>query len=101
MVIINIDEKYRKKEDFINDFKEREEQVAERLLYLKEKKEEERNDKYKKATLNIIEEALVDDEDNFVEKNNKSDNENEIKHKESIKEIQNQCNIKTVFCART
>ena len=94
--IKKIDEKYQKKEDFINDFKEREEQVAERLLYLKEKKEEERNDKYKKATLNIIEEALVDDEDNFVEKNNKSDNENEIKHKESIKEIQNQCNIKTV-----
>ena len=66
--IKKIDEKYRKKEEFINDFKEREEQVAERLLYLKSKKEEK---------LNVIEEAKLDDigEEN-EQGNNISDNEN-------------------------
>ena len=77
--IKKIDEKYKKKEDFVNDFKEREEYVAERLIYLKEKKEDE-----KKEKLNVIEEAAADngDEDeNDNEKTNRSDNESEPRQK--------------------
>ena len=94
--IEKIDEKYKNKEDFINDFKQREEQVAERLLYLKDKKEEKDGNKRskKKEELNIIEEGVVDDggEENYIEKNNKSEDENEKNDKENI----NQNNIKTV-----
>ena len=95
--IEKIDEKYQKKEDFINDFKEREDKVAERLLYLQNKKEEEKNNNSKekeKEKLKIIEEKISDDggEENLVDKNYKSDNENEIKNKEN----KNQNNIKTV-----
>ena len=94
--IEKIDEKYRIKEDFINDFKEREEKVAERLLYLQDKKEEEKNNGVKdKNKLVTIEETITDEGDeNLIEKNNKSDNENEIKQKEN--QNQNQNNIKTV-----
>jgi serine/threonine protein kinase len=58
--IKQIDEKYKKREDFVNDFKERENYVVERLMYLKDKKEEK-----KKERLNTIEEAFIDfvDED--------------------------------------
>ena len=64
--IEQIDDKYRKKEDFINDFKEREDTIAERLIYLQEKKEE----------LNVIKEQILDDDQS---KNNISDNENDTK----------------------
>ena len=94
--IEKIDEKYKNKEDFINDFKQREDKVVERLLYLKDKKEEKDENKKnkKKDKLNIIEEGIIDDggEENYIEKNNKSEDENEKKDKENI----NQNNIKTV-----
>ena len=79
--IQKVDEKYKKIEDFITDFKEREDKVVERLLYLQKLKEEEDNKKAmeeKKLNLNIIEESFDDgDEENDKEKNNKSDNEKE------------------------
>ena len=94
--IEKIDEKYKNKEDFINDFKQREDKVVERLLYLKEKKEEKDENKKnkKKEELNIIEEGNIDDggEENYIEKNNKSEDENEKKDKENV----NQNNIKTI-----
>ena len=80
--IEKIDEKYRKKEDFVHDFQEREDIVAERLLYLKDKKEEKNDNKEKeKEKLNVIEEAMQDDiaEENEQEKNNINDNENDKK----------------------
>ena len=86
--IEKIDEKYRKKEDFVNDFKEREDKVAERLIYLQQKKEE------NKEKLNTIEESVVDDADEEIKKvkTNKIDDENNQKYKADI----NQNNIKTV-----
>ena len=79
--IKKVDEKYKKIEDFITNFKEREDKVVERLLYLQKLKEEEDNKKAmeeKKLNLNIIEETFDDeDEQNDKEKNNKSDNERE------------------------
>ena len=79
--ILKVDERYRKKEDFVNDFKEREDYVAERLLFLKDKKEEEKlNEKDKKNKLNVIEEDIVDYADKKDnEKNNKSFKEDEKK----------------------
>ena len=84
--IKKIDEKYKKKEDFVNDFKKREDDVVERLVYLQEKKEEEKKDK-----LEVIEEPIidiVDEEDNENETTNKSDNENEMKQKTNDEEVQ-------------
>ena len=84
--IKKIDEKYNKKEDFVNDFKKREDDVVQRLVYLQEKKEEEKKDK-----LEVIEEPIidiVDEEDNENEINNKSDNENEMKQKTNDEEVQ-------------
>ena len=84
--IKKIDEKYKKKEDFVNDFIKREDYVAERLIYLQNKKEEE-----KKDNLEIIEEPtidIVDEEDNENEATNKSDNENEMKQKTHDEEVQ-------------
>ena len=82
--IMNIDKKYKIKEDFINEFKERENMIVERLLYLKEKRDEE--NKKQNNKLNIIEETIFDDgaEDNngkIKEKNkeNKNINVNNIK----------------------
>ena len=89
-----IDEKYQKKEDFITDFKEREDKVVERLLFLQNRKDE-KNDNFKeKGKLKIIEEAAADDGDgeNLVDKNNKSDNENETRNKDN----KNQNNIRTI-----
>ena len=67
-----MDEKYKKIEDFISDFKEREDKVVERLLYLQKLKEEEDNKKAmeeKNLNLNIIEESFDDgDEENDREK---------------------------------
>lgn len=84
--IEKIDGNYRKKEDFINDFKEREEKVAERLLYLKDKRDEK---------LNTIEEAILDNaEDENEENKNKSDNEIDNKDKED-KNINNIRTVKT------
>ena len=84
--IEKIDGNYRKKEDFINDFKEREEKVAERLLYLKDKRDEK---------LNIIEEDIIDNaEDENEENKNKSDNEIDNKDKEN-KNINNIRTVKT------
>ena len=74
--IKQIDEKYKKREDFVNNFKERENYVVERLMYLKDKKEEK-----KKERLNTIEEAIIDfvdedenekDDDIFQENNIRS-----------------------------
>ena len=88
--IKKIDEKYKKKEDFVNDFKEREEYVAERLINLKERKDDD-----KKEKLKVIEEAVADyaDEDEIEnEKTNRSDNESESKQK---KEQNNLRKVKT------
>ena len=83
--IIKIDEKYRKKEDFVNYFKKREDIFAERLLYLKDKKEEKNdNEEKEKEKLYVIEEAMQDDigEENEQEKSNINDNENDKKIKQ-------------------
>ena len=89
--IKKIDEKYKKREDFVNNFKEREDYVVERLMYLKDKKEEKKKDR-----LNTIEEAIIDfvDEDEN-EKNNKS-----FKGKDDEDKIQ-QNNIRNVKTERT
>ena len=84
--IKKVDQNYKKIEDFITDFKEREDKIVERLLYLQKLKEEEDNKKVmeeKQLNLNIIEESFDDgDEENDKEKNNKSDNEKEKEDKQ-------------------
>ena len=96
--IMNVDKRYKNKEDFINAFKAREDMIVERLLYLKEKRDEE-NEKQKNK-LNIIEEAIIDDgeEDNDLYEKNKSDNENELK--ENDLDSINIDNIRTVKTER-
>ena len=100
--IKKVDEKYKKIEDFITDFKEREDKVVERLLYLQKLKEEEDNKKAmeeKKLKLNIIEESFDDgDEENDKEKNNKSDNEKENEYEQ--RKQQNQIRLRAVKTLR-
>ena len=88
--IMNIDKKYKIKEDFINEFKERENMIVERLLYLKEKRDEE-NEKQKNK-LNIIEEAKFDD--------GEGKNSWEIKEKNKENKNINVNNIKTAKTER-
>ena len=70
--IEQIDDKYRKKEDFINDFKAREDSIAERLIYLKEKKEE----------LNVIKEQFDDEQgkNSITISDNENDNKKDTTH---------------------
>ena len=80
LFIKKVDEKYQKIEDFITDFKEREDKVVERLLYLQRLKEKEENKKAieeKKINLNVIEETFENGNEEYDKENNKSDNENE------------------------
>ena len=97
-----MDEKYKKIEDFISDFKEREDKVVERLLYLQKLKEEEDNKKAmeeKNLNLNIIEESFDDgDEENDREKNNKNDNEKEKDDEQ--KKYQNSIRLRAVKILR-
>ncbi len=74
--IEEVDERYRNKEDFINDFKNREEQVVQRLLYLKKRKDD-------KTKLNIIEEAIID---NAEEENDPLKNKSDIKNDSSYED---------------
>ena len=90
--ILKIDDNYKKKEDFINDFKERENQVVERLIQLQNKKEGKGGNK-EKEFLNTIEEDMVDDgtAEKDMENNDKVDNDNKNENKKINKEnkIQN------------
>ena len=100
--IKKVDEKYKKIEDFISDFKEREDKVVERLLYLQKLKEEEDNKKAmeeKNLNLNIIDESFDDgDEENDREKNNKNDNQKEKEDEQ--KKNQNSIRLRKVKILR-
>ena len=77
------DEKYKKIEDFINNFKEREDLVAEKLLYIKEKKE---------SHLTSVEEKKEDSVDNGKDEekdiiNEMENNENKKKNIDSIRRV--------------
>ena len=88
--IKKIDEKYRKKEDFVNNFKEREDYVVERLMQLKDKKEEK-----KKERLNTIEEAIID----FMDEDENENTNKSFEEKDDGDKIQKN-NIRTVKTER-
>ena len=66
--IQKVAEKYNKREEFVNEFKEREEQIVEKLLTIKEQKDAEKN------KLNIINEEKEKEKEE--ENNNENNNEN-------------------------
>lgn len=75
--IKNVDEKYKKKEDFINDFKQREDEIAEKLTDIQLKKDAQK-----------VEEPLLD----IVEEKNDSgmeDNDDKEEEKDAINDIEN------------
>ena len=84
--IKQIDEKYKKREDFVNNFKEREDYVVERLMHLKDKKEEK-----KKERLNTIEEDIID----FVDEDENANKSFEEKDDEDQIQQNNIRNVKT------
>ena len=75
--IKNVDEKYKKKEDFINDFIQREDEVVEKLLAIQQKKE---SQKAEEPLLDIVEEkndsGMEDNDDKEEEKDVIDDIEN-------------------------
>ena len=72
-------ERYNKKEDFVNEFKEREDQIVDKLIALKEQKEE----KNKLFDLNVI------NEENDKEKEEDNDKENNIVNNDNIEIVYN------------
>ena len=92
--IKKVAEKYNKKEDFVNEFKQREDQIVDKLLALKEYKEEEKN------KLNVIneEENYNDNNKNNIKQNNNveivynNEQEQDIDIIQKFKEEQNKKN---------
>ena len=83
--IKKVDEKYKKIEDFINNFKEREDLVAEKLLYIKEKKENQLTSVEEKKEDSGEEDNNNDEEKDMI--NEMENNENKRNNIDSIRRV--------------